>query len=143
MVLNHNGASVIIPLEVMNVYLVEDENYPEYFSIQGDGVVLGGDFPEGIHVGYDEQWKLLFGKSIVIGPRGGDPYDQQDSFIELSPGVRSRVAGGTLIFEKLSGRTAGSEGDLALTGRIMLIVETDAGAQNVMGTISVHCVTWG
>jgi hypothetical protein len=144
MVLAHRGGSVVVPLEAMNVYLVEDEFYPEYFSIEGTGAILGGHFPEGLHVGYDEQWNLLFGKSIVIGTSGGDPTLQpQECFVELSPGVRSRVMGGTVIFEKLTGKLDGSEGDKTLSGRIMLVVQTSAGTETVMGTISVHCITWG
>lgn len=143
MVLNHNGESITLALDMMNVFLVEDESYPEYFAISGAGVVLGGDFPEGVHVGYEEEWSRLFGKAIVISPRGGDPREPQDSYVELASGVRSRVAGGTIVFEKVTGTSSGSEGDMTLSGRIMLMVETDAGIENVMGIISVHCVTWG
>jgi hypothetical protein len=143
MVLNHNGASVVIPLHSIDVYLVEDESYPEYFSIESEGVLLGGTFPVGMHVGYQEDWKQLFGKAIVVGTNGGDPTDPQESFIELSSGVRSRVMGGTLTFDKLSGKTPGRDGDLTLSGRVMLVVQTGGALGNVMGTISVHCVTWG
>jgi hypothetical protein len=143
MVLNHNGASVVVPLKSIDVYLSEDDAYPEHFSIESDGVVLGGNFPAGMRVGYGEDWKQLFGKAIVVSPSGGDPTDRQDSFIELSSGVRSRVMGGTITFDKLSGKTSGKDGDLTLSGRVMLVVQTGGALENVMGTIAVHCVTWG
>jgi hypothetical protein len=143
LVLNHALEDLIIPLDAMNVFLVEDESYPEYFSIEGSGVFLAGELPAGLHVGSDEDWKALFGKTIVISPRGGDPADPQDSFVEMSDGRRARVAGGTVVFDKLSGKTSGRDGDMTLSGRVLLIVESGGGVQNLMGTIAVHCVTWG
>jgi len=143
MVLKHGTTSVVIPLTSIDVYLVEDESYPEYFSIESGGVLLGGNLPAGMHVGYSEDWKQLFGKAIVVGPSGGDPTDPQESFIELSSGVRSRVMGGTITFDKLSGKTPGKDGDLTLSGRVMLVVQTGGALENVLGTIAVHCVTWG
>ena len=143
MVLNHNGEEITVPLKSMDVFLVEDESYPEYFSIESEGAVLGGNFPGDLHVGYEEEWKRLFGKPILIDTQGGDPREMKDCYVELAGGVRSRVTGGTIIFEKLSGKVNGSKGDLTLTGRIMLTVETEQGIENVAGTISVQAVTWG
>lgn len=143
LVLAHDGGSVTVPLEVMNVWLVEDENYPESFNIEGAAVKIGGTFPAGLNVGYEENWNALLGKTIVMGAGNGDPYEPGEAFVELSPGERSRVSGGTIIFEKFTGKVSGSEGDMTLTGRIMLVVETGGGTKNVMGTIAVHCVTWG
>lgn len=143
LVLAHGGGSVVVPVEMMNVWLVEDESYPERFNIEGEGVALGGSFPEGLHVGYEENWNAIIGKTLIMTGENGDPYEPGEAFVELAPGVRSRVMGGTIIFEKLTGKMEGSEGDKTLTGRIMLVVQTDAGTENVMGTISVHCVTWG
>lgn len=143
MVLNHNSSSVVIPLNAIDVYLADDESYPEYFSIESDGVVIGGTLPQGVHVGYNEDWQQLFGKAIVVSPQGGDPSDPRDAYIELAEGVRSKVMGGTIVFEKISGKTGGKDGDLTLSGRVMLVVQTGAALENVMGTIAVHCVTWG
>ena len=143
MVLNHKLETLTIPLDAMNVFLVEDESYPEYFAIEGERTALVGQFPAGLGVGYGEDWKALFGKTIVISPHGGDPADPQDSFVEMPDGVRARVSGGTIVFEKLTGKTAGVDGDLTLSGRVMLIVQTAAGVENLTGTIAVHCVTWG
>jgi hypothetical protein len=61
----------------------------------------------------------------------------------MSDGRRARVAGGTVVFDKLSGKTSGRDGDMTLSGRVLLIVESGGGVQNLMGTIAVHCVTWG
>ncbi len=143
LVLAYAGGSVVVPLEVMNVWLVEDEFAPERFNITGEGVALGGSFPAGLRVGYQENWNALLGKTLVVTAESGDPNEQGDAFIELSPGERSRVSGGTITFEKLSGKTGGVDGDMTLTGRVMLVVSTSTGIQNLMGTISVHCVTWG
>lgn len=143
MVLNHNGGEITIPLKSMDVFLVEDESYPEYFSIEADGAVLGGNFPGDVHVGYEEEWSRLFGKPVLVESQGGDPREMKECFIQLADGARARVTGGTIIFEKLSGKYQGSEGDMTLTGRIMLSVETTLGIENVSGTISVQAVTWG
>ena len=53
LVFTWDGAEVEIPVEHMLVYLVEEEDeYPEVFEIEGDGVTLVGTFPMDSHGGY-------------------------------------------------------------------------------------------
>jgi hypothetical protein len=139
-----DGADVALPLETMNVMLAEDPNVrPEVFEVLGPSVVLVGDFPKGLTVGYGENWAALFGKSIAISPRGGDPREPKDSRVEIPGKGAWRVLGGTLAPEKLTGRHAGSKGDRTLHGRISLRVDTGAGEATVEGRFAVQAVTWG
>lgn len=143
LVLKPDGGEVTIALEIMNVFLVEDESYPEVYEIVGEGATLVGTFPENLHVGYEEAWERLFGTAVLIEPTGGDPRETRFSFVELAPGVKSRVTGGTIVFERISGKMEGVEGDKTLHGRVMLKVDTGLGEETVTGTIAVHVVAWG
>lgn len=136
-----DGADVALPLESMGVFLVKD-GYQEIYEIEGPGVELYGVFPKGVSVGYGEKWEVLFGKTIEISPRGGHREDH-DSRIGFPDKPHWRVAGGSLVFEKLSGKFAGSKGDRTLHGKVKLRVDTGAGEQTIEGTIAVQAVTWG
>jgi hypothetical protein len=143
LVFTYNGSDVMLPLQGMDVYLVEDEEeYPEVYEINGPGVTMVGVLPMDSHVGYDENWPILFGKSIVVHPRGG-AFEEKESFIQLPDGTRARILGGSLVPEKVSGKYSGSEGDVTLSGTFTLRVMTSAGQEEISGRFAVHCVTWG
>jgi hypothetical protein len=142
-VLQVDGKEVSLPLKVMDVYLVDDENYPESYYIKGDGVSLLGEFPDGIHVGYGEKWDALFDEMILISQQGGDPYNTRASQISLPGQPGLKVTDGYFIVSKLTGKYAGSKGDLTLHGTISLTVETSSGEKTYEGTFAVHCVSWG
>lgn len=141
--LDMDGKQVTMPLEIMNVYLVEDHQYPEIFEIEGDGVVLVGQFPLDIHVDYEENWKLLIGKEIKISASGGDPRNERNSSIKPPEQKAMKVLGGTFVCEKFSGQYAGRDGDMTLSGKITLRVSTPSGEKTYSGTFAVHCVSWG
>jgi hypothetical protein len=135
-----DGAEVKAPLEILNVFLVEDEKrHPEVFEIVGPGVALVGEFPKDVHVGYEEGWKRLFGKAIPIAPRGGDPREPKESRVTLPDGRVLKISGGSFIAEKLTGKWAGSKGDRTLHGRVTLRVD----GKTIEGTLAVLAVTWG
>jgi hypothetical protein len=139
-----DGNPVKVPLEILHVYLVEDEKqYPEIFEIQGPGVALVGEFPMDVHVDYGEEWKRLFGKTVAIAPRGGDPRDPKESHLTLPGGEPLKVLGGSFTAEKLTGKWAGSKGDRTLHGRITLRVAAPGGEKTLEGTFAVLAVTWG
>ena len=137
-----DGQTVTLPLSVMNVYLVEDHRYPETYQIEGDGVMLAGEFPLDVYVDYDEAWEKLLGKSIAIKPKGGD-YGATESMLTLPGYGRLKVVGGSFTSDKYSGKYAGMEGDLTLSGKITIRVQTDAGEKEYSGTFAVQCVSWG
>lgn len=141
--LDVDGAEYTVPSELMNVYLVEDENYPETFLIEGENLLLVGEFPLEVHVGYEEEWARLFGKPVTIR----SSYDFRDgvreSYIRLPERTRYRVLDGSFAAGKLTGTYAGLEGDLTLHGTITLRVETPSGEKTLTGTFAFHCVSWG
>jgi hypothetical protein len=139
--LNVDGGEVRVPLEVFNVYLVEDETFPEVFELLGAGVALVGVFPSDIHVGYGDDWEALFNKSISIKPYGGYYLEPKNSVITLPGKPVMKVLGGFLIAEKVTGKHA--DLDMTLWGRVNLLVQTPGGERNFEGTFAVYCVTWG
>jgi hypothetical protein len=127
----------------MDIYVVENEEaYPEIFEIEGEGAVLVGEFPMNIHVGYGEDWGKLFGVPIPIRASGGDPREPKTSWVRLN-GAQVPVSGGTVTFEKITGKWNGSEGDKTLWGRIELRIPGADGERTVTGRIATHAVTWG
>ncbi|HSG30243.1 MAG TPA: hypothetical protein VLB82_01730 [Thermodesulfobacteriota bacterium] len=141
--LDIDGEEVILPLKVMDVYLVEDENYPESYYIKGNGVSLLGNFPDGVHVGYGEKWDKLFDEIIQISEEGVDPYNTRASQISLPGNPDLLITDGYIVFSKLTGKYSGSSGDLTIHGTISLTVDSSGGEQTYEGTISVQCVSWG
>jgi len=142
-----DGSQVKYPLKVMNVMLVEDEErWPESFEIVGDGVALVGEFPADLHVGYEAEWSRLFGRTIPISQTLNDySIETKESTIRL-PGRISKILRGEIKPEKLTGKWAGRDGDLTLSGTMVLEVEVygdEVRREVVEGTFSVHCVTWG
>jgi len=143
LVLMRHGSSVVVPVDAMNVYLSEDEFSPEQFAIQGSNVALLGAFPPGMKVGYGENWNVLMGKTLIVAPEGMTADGSGESFIRLADGERASVLSGTVMFEKVTGENPGQDGDITLSGRVVLVVRGSGGTENLIGTIAVHGVTWG
>lgn len=138
-----DGSPVKLPLEVMDVYLVEDNAYAETFEFRGPGVTLAGEFPLTIHVDYGEDWEVLKGQTIPISATGGDRSAPVQSSIEL-PGLGSaQVTGGSFKVDTIGGQWAGSEGDITLSGKIQIEIKTASGPKTISGTFAAHGVTWG
>jgi len=142
LVLDDRGATLEFPIEIMDIYLVEDESEPEIFEIRGDGVVLVGEFPVDLHVDYDEAFERLVGREITVRTRGGDPSDPKSSMITID-GMVATVSEGTFTVEKLSGKWSGTDGDRTLHGTIDLRIRDIDGERVVRGRFAAHAVTWG
>ena len=144
MVLHFEGAELEFPLEVMNVFLVEDHAYPETYEMIGPDVTLVGEFPLDVHVDYGEDWKKLIGVTVTISPSYDLGREIKQSTITLANGTTLKVVDGTFTPKEFTGKYAGSEGDMTLTGVITVTVQTPAsGEQTLEGTFSVHAVSWG
>lgn len=144
LVLKIDGAELRLPLERMLVFLVEDEDEdPELYEIVGPGVALVGEFPRDVHIGYDEDWSRVFGKTVSVQTRGGDPREPKDAHVVLPDGTRAAVLGGALTPERLTGKWAGLEGDRTLHGRVSLRLETPGGEKTAEGVFAVHAVSLG
>ena len=85
-----------LALERLDIYLVEDDSDAEVFKLYGDDVTLVGEFPLSLHVGYEEDFSRLVGKTIALDAEGGDPSDPESAFVTLgaracrSPAAASR-----------------------------------------------------
>jgi len=140
LVLEVAGKPVEIPLEKLDIFLTEDEEYPEIFEMHGSGVVLVGTFPADVRVDYGDHWDRLVEKPIPISDEGGDPRDLKKSHVTLPGQAKLTVTGGTFTVEKFSDSY---DAKTPLTGRIELKVETPAGEQTYKGTFTVKGTTWG
>ena len=67
----------------MDIYLVEDDSDPEVFKLYGDEVTLVGDFPTSLHVGYEEDFSRLIGKTIELDAEGGDPSEPESAYVTV------------------------------------------------------------
>uniref|UniRef100_A0A832MKV1 YceI family protein n=1 Tax=Eiseniibacteriota bacterium TaxID=2212470 RepID=A0A832MKV1_UNCEI len=136
------GATHAAALERMDVFVAEDEGASEIFELRGAGVVLVGEIPADLAVGYEEAFERLVGRELVVAASGGDPRAPKTSSVTLG-GVAAPVAGGTLRVEKVTGRWDGAEGDRTLHGTLELRVPSAGGERTVRGRFAVHVVTWG
>jgi hypothetical protein len=136
------GQAHELALGRMDIYLTEDEAYPEIFEILGEGVTLVGEFPAGVRVDYDEDFEKLVGQAIPVSASGGDPREPKSSSVTLGP-LAAPVTGGSFTVEKVTGRWSGSEGDKTLHGTIELRIPSADGERTVRGRFAVHAVTWG
>jgi hypothetical protein len=133
-----DGQPVTLPLESFDVYLTEEDEYPETFEFRGPAVVLVGTFPRDVRVDYGEHWDVLVGKPIEILPAG----DNEDLVSSLTPpgGMPLQVLGGSFTVEKIGTDT---EGNTPLSGRIELKVQAPDGEKTIPGTFSVNGSTLG
>jgi hypothetical protein len=129
-------------LERMDIYLAEDDRAPEVFKLYGDGVTLVGEFPPGVHVGYEENLERLIGQTVELLAEGGDPQAPAEGSVRIDGG-QVPVVGGTLRVEKVTGTWDGNDGDKTLWGTADLTLEKDGNRRTVHGTFAVHAVSWG
>jgi hypothetical protein len=109
-------------LERMDIYLVENESEPEVFTLRGDDVTLVGEFPRGVHVGYEENLERLIGQTVTLLTKGGNPREPAQGYVTIT-GRQVPVVGGTLRVEKVTGTWDGTDGDKTLWGTVELTVE--------------------
>ena len=136
-----DGTDALV-LEQMDIYLVEDESEPEVFKLYGDGVTLVGEFPSGLHVGYEEMLDRLIGRSVSLVIEGGDPREPAEGYVTIG-GRQVPVVGGTLTVNKVTGTWDGNDGDKTLWGTAELTLEEDGVQRTIRGTFAVHAVSWG
>jgi len=140
LVLDVDGKPVDLPLEKMDVNLVKRGNFPETYEIHGTGVVLVGEFPKGVNVGYGEDWNVLVGKAVPILPTGGSEGQKLESTLTLPGQPAYPVTGGSItvaeIGEDIDAKTP-------LSGRIEIQCQTPQGEKTFRGTFAVNGTTWG
>ena len=136
LVLQVDGQEVRLQLEGLNVFLTDDEDWPETFELRGPGVQVFGTSPDGLHVGYGEEWSRVFGRTLRIDARGGR--DEAPSTVTIPGRGTLQIVGGELVPERVSGQY--SDVDLTLSGRILLRTKD---GEALRGTFAAHCQTWG
>ncbi len=141
--LDVDGTEVEFKLEVLNLFLYDDETTVEDFEVVGEGVTLVGELPS-VRVGYGAEWKKVIGHAMELRPQGGDPHEPKLGALRLPGSERVlEVIGGELRPERLTGKYAGRDGDLTLSGRVRLRVRDVIDEREIEGTFAVHVVTWG
>ncbi|MBE7467098.1 MAG: hypothetical protein HS116_26805 [Planctomycetes bacterium] len=141
LMLNVDGVETKIPAHRLAVFLTDDEEYSEVFELDGPGLMLAGACPLESRVGYGEKWSNIFGKSYTIqATGGGDRGEPKNSVFTLPGGKTQNVKGGTLTFEKVTGKYTGQDGDMTIWGTIKIELE---GSKTLEGTFCVNCMTWG
>lgn len=138
-----DGERVALPLARLDVYLVEDDEYPERYELHGEGVTLAGTFPLTLHVGYEEAFERLVGRRVPVEPASADPTAPKRSELVLPDGRAFSVTGGWLEVERISPGTTGRAGDLGAHGQLELRVRGDGGELLLRGRFAVHPVAWG
>lgn len=137
------GEEVVVPLEMMDVFLVEDDSYPETFEIRGPGVLLVGAFPLDVHVDYEADLSKLEGHEVVLQSTGGGYGQPQTSKLTLPGGTAQAVIGGWFMVEASTGPQEGVKGDGTISGRISVQVQGEFGTTALSGTFAVPATTWG
>ena len=134
---------VSLPLEMMDIFLVEGQAYPETFEIRGPGLLLVGEFPLYLHVGYEANLAVLRGRDIALQPTGGGRAQPQASILTLPGGAPLAVVGGSFVVDETTGVREGVKGDGTLSGRIAIQVQDASGVTVLQGHFSVQATTWG
>lgn len=139
-VLSTGGGEVRLPVEIMDVYLSENEKAAEHFELHGPGVRLVGTIPPSPQIGYEENWEALVGRTIDIRSRGGADSDAYSTF--TLPGAGSlEVTSGQLVVEKIG--PAAEYPARRLTGRVTLNVVERGVRRTITGSFSFDAKTWG
>jgi len=131
-----------LALERMDIHLVEDESQPEVFTLYGDDVMLVGEFPRGVRVGYEENLERLIGQTVKLLGEERDPRAPAEGYVTIDGG-RVPVVGGTLRVEKVTGTWDGVDGDKTLWGTAELTLDQRGSRRTIRGTFAVHAVSWG
>jgi len=134
---------VTLPLEMMDIFLAEDYAYPETFEMRGPGILLVGQFPLDVHVGYEANLEVLRGRDIALQPSGGGSFEPKASSLKLPGGARLAVLGGRFVVDESTGPREGVKGDGILSGRISIQVQDASGPTTLEGDFSVPATTWG
>jgi len=138
---------VSLPLEMMDIFLVEGQAYPETFAMRGPRVLLVGEFPLDIHVDYEGNLEALVGREIIVqssgGERGSEYGQPQASTLTLPGRAPLAVLGGSFVVDETTGPREGVKGDGTLSGRIGIQVQDASGVTTLQGHFAVQATTWG
>jgi len=143
--LDFEGSTIEYPLEQMYIFIFDTddpERWPETFELSGDGITLVGSLPVDAQVGYGEELEHLVGKTVAIGTYGGDPHDQKYSTVRLA-GMPVPVTGGSITFQKRTGKWAGTDGDRTVWGTVRIQVQGADGIRTLEGAFAVHVISLG
>ena len=138
-VLQSEKGEVPFVIERLNVYLTENERYPESFEFEGTGLTLVGMIPVALHVGYEENWKALVGHPIAFS-RSLDSSVDSGSHIEIPGESRMPVIGGEFTIQEVG---EGFDAKTPLTGELRVRCLTAGGEREYRGTFQVKGTTWG
>lgn len=138
--LDLDGHTIPMPLEAMDLWLTEDDEYPETFEIHGAGTSLGGTFPKDVRVGYEDNWSVLIGRPITISMKHATPYEEKTSVLTV-PGVGPvDVIGGQFTIEKVE---PDWDAKVPITGSIELRVRANGSEITLRGRLAVKGTGWG
>jgi len=143
--LDFEGSTIEYPLEQMYIFIFDTddpERWPETFELSGDGITLVGSLPVDAQVGYGEELEHLVGQRVAIGTHGGDPHDPKYSTVRLA-GMAVPVTGGTITFEKVTGKWAGLDGDRTVWGTVRVEAQGADGPRTLEGAFAVHVISLG
>jgi len=139
-VLQDEHGRVPFAVDRLNVYLTEDEKYPESFEFEGDDISLVGTIPVSLHVGGDENWHALVGQTISLSRSIDDSSVDSGSYIRIPGESLVPVIGGDFTVRAVG---EGGNAKTPLTGEIRLRCMTPAGEREYRGTFQVKGTTWG
>lgn len=135
-------------LSVMNIYVTDPvaaAQYPEAFEIFGENVHLLGTFPLEMRIGYESDFNRLLNNPIDIKMQliNAQDYKIGNRFSTIVlPELGRKHVKGQITFRKLTGQTTGRDGDLTLSGEIILEIGTGSAKKTLAGQIGVHPVAW-
>jgi len=139
-VLQGEDGDIPFTVQRLNVYLVDNENYPESFEFEGDGLTLTGSIPVQRRVGYGENWRALVGTTIPFACGFDGNSGQAVATVQMPGGPAMRVVSGAFTVQEV-GETYDARTPLA--GQLWLRCRTAAGEQEFHGTFRVQGTTWG
>ena len=137
-----DGKDVTIPVEVMDIYLVDNhpDKYPETFHLHGESFAVAGSFPLDLRVGYGEDFTQMLERSVSIQETyNPDGHEDIDSYVDLPGGSSHYITGGTITVNKVLGPNPNGAGSV-LEGKISLDLESKG---TVDGTFRFLAKTWG
>ena len=140
LILTIDESSTELALDRLDIFLTDDDKFPETFQLRGPNVIVVGKFPIEIRIGDAENWEALVKQEIPISATGGDPGNETESTVIL-PGLgKVPVTEGSFTIESYD---PGFDAKTPLTGRIQLKIWGPRGEKTIEGTISVLGTTWG
>jgi hypothetical protein len=138
-----DGKTIELKLEKMDIFLVDKEHEidtAESFEMIGPEVIICGQFPLKMHVGYGEKYEVLKGKAVTVTKGNTDLREPKRSSVMMPENGQMLVEGGTLIVDKISD---GDDARTPLRGTLQLRLKTAVGERTVRGTFKVKATTWG